>query len=122
MLVAHRVAQFDACAHCHFGSEARQLVQMHDHHVTQLDSRDNCRARLGIPEQHVSIADMGAAVDRDRDLGALCSRLAEAALLRFPLVDLQQVDSPRQTGDRPIRDRRCCPERSSMMITAALLN
>ena len=63
MLISHRVAQLDACAHCHFGHQARQSVQMHDHHVTQLDSRDDCRERLGVPEQDVSIADMGAAVD-----------------------------------------------------------
>ena len=63
VLIAHRVAQFNAGAHCHFGREAHQLVQMHDHHVAQLNSRDKGRERLGIPEQHVAIADMRAAVD-----------------------------------------------------------
>jgi hypothetical protein len=63
MLIAHRVSQFDARAHCCFWREAHQLVQMHDHHVAQFDSRDKRRACLGIPEQHVSVADMGVAVD-----------------------------------------------------------
>src|SRR4249920_2699308 len=51
VLISHRVSQFNACAHCYLGRETHQLVQMHDHHVTQLDSRDKCRARLSIPEQ-----------------------------------------------------------------------
>src|SRR6266850_7278928 len=63
MLIADCVSQFNARTHCHLGREAHQLVQMYDHHVTQLNPRNKCREGLGIPEQHVSIADMGTAVD-----------------------------------------------------------
>ena len=64
---------------------------MHDHHIAQVDARNDGRGRLSIPQQHVAIADIRAAVERNRHLGTLCGRFSEAALLRLPLVDLQQV-------------------------------
>ena len=65
---------------------------MHNHHIAQLDASDEGRERQGIPEQNVSISDVRMPVDRDGNLCALRGRLAKAALLRFPLVDLDQVD------------------------------
>ena len=105
------MAQFDAGAHRDFGCEARQIVQMDDHHVAQVDPRDDGRGRLRIPEQHVAVAHVRAAVERNRHLGAVRGRLAEATLLRLPLVELQQVHVGGGQPLRPIPDRRYCPER-----------
>ena len=91
VLVAHRMTQFNAGAHCYFGRELRQIVQIYDHHIAQVDSRNDGLGCLRIPEQHVAVADIGAAVKRNRQLGALRAGLSEAALLRLPLVDLQQI-------------------------------
>ena len=93
------MAKFNAGAHRDFGCEARQSVQMYDHHVAQVDPRDDGRGRLRIPEQHIAVAHIRAAVERNRQLGALCGRLSEATLLRLPLVDLQQVHG---SGGQPL--------------------
>ena len=103
VLVSHRMTQFDARAYRHFGRHAQQIVQMHNHHVAQLDARDDGRGSMSIPEQHVAITDIGAAANRDRQLGALCGRRAETALLRLPLIDLDQVHLGRSQPGGPFR-------------------
>jgi hypothetical protein len=103
VLVAHRMSQFDAGAHRHLRREARQFVQVHDHDVAHLDARDKGRKRLRVPEEHVAIPEVRAAIDGDGNFGALCGQLAEAALLRLPLVDLQHVDLGRSQPTGPFR-------------------
>ena len=75
------------------------------------------RLRLRVPEQHVAVAHERAAVERDRDLDAARGLLAEAVLLRLPVVEREHVDGRAPTAARPIPDRRRCPGRVSMRIT-----
>ena len=70
---------------------ASAVIQMHDHQVARLDTRDDGGLCLRIPKENVTVADIGTAVDRDRYLSALRGRFAEPTLLRLPLIDLQQV-------------------------------
>jgi len=97
------MSQFDAGAHRDLRREVHQFVQMHDHYVAHLDARDKGRKRLRVPEQHVAIPEVYAAIDGDRNFGALCGHLAEAALLRLPLVDLQHVDLGQSQPTGPFR-------------------
>ena len=111
VLVAHRMAQFDAGPHRHFRRSARQIVQMHDHYVAQVNSRNDSRGRLTVPD--ATRRRRGYACrDRAKSQRSVpfAVVLAEATFLRLPLIDLQEVYRGSRQPLASIRDRRHCPE------------
>jgi hypothetical protein len=64
---------------------------MHDHHITQLDSRNDGRGCPNIPMQYVAVMYVRATIERNRQLGIVYGRLPEAAFLGLPLINLKEI-------------------------------
>ncbi len=61
------------------------------------------RADSLVPDQDVTVAQERAAIERHRNLGAARGLLAEAILLRFPVVERQRLHGTRGQPRGPYR-------------------
>ena len=76
---------------------------MDDHHIAQADPGDDRARGRVVPDQDVAVAHEGAAVERHGEFDAAGRLLAEAVLLRLPVIEGQRLDRRAREGRKLVK-------------------